>query len=57
MNQFERVKDTGITLEQDENFNIIRGCVMGSFLENPIKKELMEFINELIEYLEESEEY
>ena len=52
MNQFERVKDTGITSKQNEKFNIIRGCVLGSCLENYEKRELLEFIHDLEEYLE-----
>lgn len=34
---------------KDTKFNILRGVVMASYLENEEKRELLEFINELEE--------
>lgn len=40
-------------MENERKFNILRGVVVGSFLDNEQKKELIEFINQLEEQEEE----
>lgn len=34
-------------MDRERNFNLLRGCVLGSFLENKEKRDLCNFINEL----------
>lgn len=41
-------------MEKERKFNILRGIIMGSFLNNEQKKELINFVTELEE--KESEE-
>mgnify|MGYP000880869414 CR=1 FL=1 len=50
MGKFEIAKDLGLSAEQERKFNLIRGCILGSFLEHKEKVELCEFINELENY-------
>ena len=50
MEQFERAKESGLSIEQERKLHIIRGCILGSFLSNEEKREMCEFINALEEY-------
>lgn len=34
-------------MDRETKFNILRGIVMGSFLDNEQKKELIDFVNQL----------
>lgn len=36
-------------MDKERKFNILRGIVIGSFLDNDEKKELIEFLNKLEE--------
>ncbi len=56
MNKFENYKENGLSQEAERNFNIIRGVIMGSFLQSKEKKELCDFVNELEEYFTEEKE-
>lgn len=56
MNQFARAKENGLTIEQEDNFDILRGCVMASHLENSDKRKLCSFIQDLQDYFEAEEE-
>ena len=56
MNQFAIAKENGLNQEQYEKLNIIRGCVMCSFLEHPQKREICDFIQDLEDYFETEEE-
>jgi hypothetical protein len=49
-NKFEAYKNVGLSQKAERNFNILRGVVMGSLLENSDKKELCEFLNDCEEY-------
>ncbi len=50
MSSFDKSKENGLSVEQERKFNILRGVILGSFLTNPEKRELCEFITELEEY-------
>jgi len=50
MNQFNKAKENGLSVEQERNLNIIRGCVIASSLDISTKKKLCDFILELEEY-------
>ncbi len=52
MNQIELYKTKGLSDIGYRSINIIRGCILGSSLENKDKRELCNFMNELEEYLE-----
>lgn len=56
MNQFAIAKENGLNEEQYEKLNIIRGCVMCSFLEHPQKREICDFIQDLEDYFETEED-
>ena len=43
-------------MTREQKFNILRGIVMGSHLDNKEKREILEFVNELEEPLDWSEE-
>lgn len=50
MNQFEKAKENGLSIIQVMNLNTILGCVIASYLDNPRKTELRDFIQELEDY-------
>lgn len=57
MSNLDKAKENGLTIEQERNFNVLRGIILGSCLTNPDKKDLCDFVTELEEYFnEESEE-
>ena len=55
MNAFKRYKENGISVEGSRQMNVIRGCIMGSHLESQDKKELLQFMGDLEEYLEDED--
>lgn len=56
MSSLDKAKENGLSAKQERNFNILRGVVLGSFLTNPEKRELCDFVTELEEYFNDESE-
>lgn len=55
MNLIEYYKEKGLSEEGERQINIIIGVIMASHLDNQDKRELIDFMRALEEYLEEDE--
>lgn len=44
-------------MDRERNYNMLRGCVLASGLDNPEKKELIDFLTELESHEEYMEEF
>lgn len=56
MNLIEYYKEKALSIEGLRQINMIRGCILASYLDKQDKKELLDFITALEEYLEDEEE-
>jgi hypothetical protein len=56
MGSLEKAKENGLTIDQERNFNVLRGVILGSVLTNPEKRALCDFVTELEEYFNEESE-
>ena len=54
MNKFEGYKEKGLSQDAERNFNIIRGVILGSFLETKDKRDLIFFLGECEDYFNSS---
>lgn len=56
MGSLEKAQENGLTIDQERNFNILRGIILGSALTNPEKRELCNFVTDIEEYFNEESE-
>lgn len=56
MGSLEKAKENGLTIEQERNLNVLRGVVLGSYLTNPEKVDLCNFITDIERYFNEESE-
>ncbi|HZK37395.1 MAG TPA: hypothetical protein VFC98_00745 [Clostridia bacterium] len=56
LNKIKFYKMAGLSSEGSKMINLIRGCVLRSFLINEEKKKLCHFMDDLEEYLDGEEE-
>lgn len=56
MNMIEYYKEKSLSIEGQHQIDMIRGCIVASCLEKQDKKELLDFIKALEEYLEDDYE-
>ena len=56
MNLIEYYKEKSLSIEGQHQIDMIRGCIVASCLEKQDKKELLDFIKALEEYLEDDYE-
>ena len=56
MNLIEYYKEKGLSIEGQRQINIIVACIIGSGLDNQDKREHIDFMRALEEYLENDEE-
>lgn len=55
MNMIEYYKEKSLSIEGQNQIDMIRGCIMASSLEKQDKRELLDFMRALEEYLDDEE--
>lgn len=55
MNLIEYYKEKSLSIEGQHQIGMIRGCILASGLDNQNKRELLDFMTALEEYLEDEE--
>lgn len=55
MNLIEYYKEKSLSIEGQNQIDMIRGCIVASYLDNQDKRELLDFMSALEEYLEDEE--
>mgnify|MGYP001004440790 CR=1 FL=1 len=55
MNMIEYYKEKSLSIEGLNQINMIRWCILASSLDNQNKRELLDFMTALEEYLEDEE--
>lgn len=55
MNMIEYYKEKSLSIEGRNQIDMIRGCILTSSLDKQDKRELLDFIGALEEYLEDEE--
>ena len=56
MNMIEYYKEKNLSIEGRHQIGMIRGCILASHLDKQDKREMLDFITALEEYLEDEEE-
>ena len=55
MNMIKYYKEKSLSIEGLRQIGIIRGCILASSLDNQDKREMLDFMTALEEYLEDEE--
>jgi len=56
MNMIEYYKEKGLSIEGQHQIDVIRGCILASHLDTQDKREMLDFMTALEEYLEDEED-
>ena len=56
MNLIEYYKEKSLSIEGQRQIAVIRGCILASYLNEQDKREMLDFMTALEEYLEDKEE-
>lgn len=56
MNMIEYYKEKGLSIEGQHQIDVIRDCIVASHLDNQDKREMLDFMTALEEYLEDEED-
>ena len=56
MNMIKYYKERGLSMDGIRQINMIRGCILASYLDKQDKREMLDFMTALEEYLEDEED-